>query len=330
MLDSLQSLSRADVAAITALFVLVLAGWLVVILVWYTRSARRQQQIDLRLGLTVQDTEPGRVLRLWRDGREATTRVPGGGPRLSPLQRLDLMRQDAGWRMSAGSLLLGVAGAMLLLFAFAYTWTGYLVAGLITGAAVPLLVWVYLNRCLAQREQLFETQFLDALGLAARSLRAGHPLNGSFRLISDEIPAPVGVMFARICQQQALGMDLEQALREAAAGSANSEMKLFATSVAIQLKTGGNLADLMDRLADVIRDRMRLARRVRVLTAQTQFSKRVLLVLPFVTFVFLNFVNPAYMAPLYTTSLGQSMLVMGGLTLLMGAWLMNRMAVLRY
>lgn len=89
-------------------------------------------------------------------------------------------------------------------------------------------------------------------------------------------------------------MDLEVALRQAAIDSGSSEMKMFSTSVAIQLRTGGNLADLMDRLSQVIRERMRLARRV--LTAQTQFSKQVL---AFVTFALLSLLNPKYMGPLY-------------------------------
>lgn len=101
-------------------------------------------------------------------------------------------------------------------------------------------------------------------------------------------------------------MDLEVALRQAAIDSGSSEMKMFSTSVAIQLRTGGNLADLMDRLSQVIRERMRLARRV--LTAQTQFSKQVL---AFVTFALLSLLNPKYMGPLYTTTLGQMMLAGG-------------------
>jgi tight adherence protein B len=107
-------------------------------------------------------------------------------------------------------------------------------------------------------------------------------------------------------------------------------MKFFATSVVIQLRSGGNLADMMDRLAFVIRDRMRLARRVRVLTAQTQFSKRILQALPFAIFVILCLINPEYMQPLYTTSTGKTILGAAGAGLLAGTYTMNRLAVLRY
>ncbi|MCH8153024.1 MAG: hypothetical protein IH830_11720 [Planctomycetes bacterium] len=96
------------------------------------------------------------------------------------------------------------------------------------------------------------------------------------------------------------------------------------------MRTGGNLADLMDRLAVVVRDRIRLGRRMRILTAQTQMSKRVLIVLPFIIFILFNILNPDYMAPLYTTNVGNFLLAISALGLAIGAWVMNRMAVLKY
>jgi tight adherence protein B len=171
---------------------------------------------------------------------------------------------------------------------------------------------------------------VDALDLSARSLRVGHPLVAAFRLISEEIAPPVNTIFSEICQQQALGVSLEEALHNVAEESTSGDLKLFATSVIIQLRSGGNLAEMMERVAIVIRERMRLSRRVRVLTAQTQFSKRVLLALPFFIFLVLNVINPKYMAPLYSTPDGRILMSIGAAGLVMGAWIMNRMAVLRY
>jgi tight adherence protein B len=177
---------------------------------------------------------------------------------------------------------------------------------------------------------MFEIQFVDALDLAARSLRAGHPLVGSFQLIAEEIAAPVSTVFAQICQQQALGSSIEEALTLISERSSSKDLQLFATSVIIQVRSGGNLADMMERLAAVIRERRRLSRRLRVLTAQTQFSKRALLALPFVIFLGLNLLDPTYMVPLYTTSAGQFLLLIGGTGLVLGGWMMNRIGVLRY
>jgi tight adherence protein B len=107
-------------------------------------------------------------------------------------------------------------------------------------------------------------------------------------------------------------------------------MKIFAVSVVIQLRSGGNLANMMERVTWVIRERMRLNRRARVLTAEAQLSKWVLLALPILLFLGLSLMRPEYMQPLYSTSAGRIMLLVGTGSLLIGSWLMNRMSVLRY
>ena len=163
-----------------------------------------------------------------------------------------------------------------------------------------------------------------------RSLRVGHPLPGAVEMIAEELEPPVSTIFSEICQQQALGMTLEESLRKVAVNSTSSDMRLFATAVAIQLRTGGNLADMMERLATVMRQRMRLARRVRVLTMQTQFSKRILIALPIVMFGILSLTNPKYMSKLYATEYGQIALGLAAAMMLLGTWMMNRMATLEY
>ena len=163
-----------------------------------------------------------------------------------------------------------------------------------------------------------------------RLVRAGHPLVGAFQLIATEVPPPVGGLFAEICQAQEMGLTIERAILEVGRTFNNADVRIFGTSVAIQLRSGGNLADMMDRLAYVIRDRMRLSRRVRVLTAQTQFSKRILAVLPVVVFVVLSSVNPKYMSTMYSTQTGRYLLTIAAVGVLLGIWIMNRISVIRY
>jgi tight adherence protein B len=177
---------------------------------------------------------------------------------------------------------------------------------------------------------LFERQLVDALGIAARALRAGHPLVGAFQLVAEEIGEPLGGIFSRICQEQSLGLDLKDSIHKVTKTTRNSELKLFATAVSIQFESGGNLADLMDSLADVIRARMRLNRRVRVITAQTQFSKVILISLPFVLFVMLNIISPQYMQLFYTTTAGKYLLGIAVASVLLGSWVMHRLSILRY
>jgi tight adherence protein B len=151
----------------------------------------------------------------------------------------------------------------------------------------------------------------------------GHPLIASFQLISEEIPAPVGELFGKVVQQQALGVAMDEALRSISNEVYSPDLRLFATSVVIQIRSGGNLADMMQRLSNIIRERNRLTRRVRVMTAQTQFSKRVLLSLPFLIFVGMNLVNPTYMRTLYTTPFGQIIMMVCAVGLFLGWMTMN-------
>ena len=317
------------VLLIGSAFGLVLSLWVGAVLFWTGRSRTRLDQIEQRIGLAEAPTAQGRVLRLWHEGSEATTIVPGRAPK-NLFGHLECMLREAGWQVTVARVLLGVTAATLSTSLVAFLITARLLPSLAAGASVVILFRIYLKQRVARRTSLFEQQLVDALELAARSLRVGHPLAGAFRLISEELPAPMGPIFAAICQQQSLGAGLGEAVCHAAAGHESDDLKLFATAVVIQLRSGGSLADMMERLSFVIRDRMRLARRVRVLTAQTQFSKRVLQVLPVLVFVLLNVLNPDYMRPLYSTDGGRNIMFAAGACLLVGSWLMNRLAIIRY
>ncbi len=222
---------------------------------------------------------------------------------------------------------LGAAGVVLFLM---WSVTHSIWAAMASVVLLALAVQAILDYRISKQQSKFERQLISAMDLAARSLRAGHPLLSSFRLIADEIAAPVGAIFSRVCQQQAMGMSLEDSLRQVADESGSDDLKIFATSVVIQMRSGANLADMMDRLTEVVRERLRLSAHVRVLTAQTRFSKRLLLLVPIALFMLVNYINPEYMRPLYTTTTGQYLLTAGAGGMIVGAWLMKHMARLRY
>ncbi len=322
--------SLLDLVVTALAFGLVLALWLLGAFVWLAQRSAQKRTIETRLGLREEETPGTKTLRLWRDGKEITTTVPRLSVRASLGQWLDRLRREAGWQAPTHSVVFGVVGGLTLLFLTAFSVTGSGPAGLCAIVAGFAVFWTYLKQRITRCEARFERQFADALDLASRSLRVGHPLVGSFRVVAEEIAQPVGTLFGEICQQQSLGVPLEAALRRVSDEVSNDDFKLFTTSVIIQLRTGGDLADMMDRVAAVIRDRIRLAGRVRSLTAQTQLSKRILMALPFIMFAVLNFTSPDYMAPLYSTREGQSVLAGAGVLMLVGGWVMNRMAVLRY
>lgn len=316
------------IAAVSA-FGLVVSIWFMAMLLWRVRRSSYEERMANRLKIRQRSgVETSRVLSLWRDGKSFTTTV--SDVRISLWARLEQGRRTLGFRLPLSALILGFLSAVLLVVLLILTLTMNPVLAAIGGAFGIILPWMYIRRKLDQNIQLFESQFADALGLATRSLRAGQPLLGAFRLIVEEMEAPVGALFAEICQQQSLGVPLDEALRSAAEQSHSTDMKLFAASTAIQLHSGGNLADMMERLSDVIRDRIRLRRRARILTAQTQLSKRVLIAIPFGILGILYVINGAYLTPLYETNVGRLLLGIAGLCLLLGSWVMNRIATLRY
>ncbi|MGB6909638.1 MAG: type II secretion system F family protein [Methyloceanibacter sp.] len=320
----------SDIVVAASVFGLLLATWVAGLLLWRIHRSLRLQKVKQRLRLMEQETVKPRTLRLWHEGREVATHVPGHPRRLSLVARLDRLCQEAGWSMPVHVLLPSLISASVLVWGITFILTRSAGIALGFSGAVIVTFWIYLRHRINQRLALFENQFAQAMGLAVRSLRAGHPLGGAFRLISEEMGAPVGGLFGSICQQQALGSSLEDAVRDVTDQYSSSDAKLFAASVVIHLRSGGNLADMMQRLASVIRERRRLSRRVRVLTAQTQLSKRVLIALPLVLFLAMNALNPQYVELLYTTSLGKTLLTIAAIGVVLGVWTMNRLVVIRY
>jgi tight adherence protein B len=313
-----------------SVFGIVIAIWMAAVVVWTLRRSRRQQKLDRRLHFAQQGAvDDERVIRLWHDGKAVDTFVPDTASMSWP-ERLERLREDAGWQTPMPKVLAVLT--LVVICAAALTWviSGRMIPILSVVIVIVMVFRAYLLSCVAKRTALFEKQLVEALDLGGRSLRAGHPLNGAFKLIASEISPPVSTLFGDIMEQEALGVSLQRALVNASQKSRSADMKIFATSVVIQLRTGGNLADMIDRVAWVVRERMRLSRRARVLTAEAQLSKWVLLALPIGMFVLLNLINPDYMQPFYTTFLGKIMLVIAVVMLSIGAWIMNRMATLKY
>ena len=318
-----------NIIAMMAVFGLVFSIWCICIFLWFGKYLGRLKSVQKRLGIERKETDESHTLRLWRENRQSTGNV-FFAEKLTLEEYLDRLKRSAGWPMSAQVVILGVIVASILGFVIAYFWSGRTIWAIATSIGIVIVFWNYTKFRISKNATLLERQLVDALGIAARALRAGHPLLGAFQLISEEIDEPLKEIFVRICQEQMLGLDLKESIQKVARSSYNSELKFFATAVAIQLQSGGNLADLMDSLASVIRARMKLNRRVRVMTAQTQFSKRLLIALPIVMFFFLDISNPQYMEPLYTTTTGKLMLIIMGSSVLFGAWVMNRMCILRF
>lgn len=310
-------------------FLLILAVWYIAVLLFHAHFRAHKEKLDTRIGTQPDQHADLSAAPLWREQTEEADHAAGPAGQLAR-GLLERILRNAGietaWRTALGILLGGLACAFGITYLLSQSPLLSLGGAVVVLAAVRTVI----RHRTDQREALFETQLADALALAARSIQAGHPVLSAFHMIAENTPPPVGPFFAGICQQQALGISLDEAVQRAAAERNSPDVGLFATAIVIQSRTGGDLSPTLERLGTVIRARIRLSRRVRVLTAQTQFSKRILLALPFVMFMLMNVINKEYMEPLYTTFVGKGLLVVAGAGNLLGAWLMSRMASVKY
>src|SRR5712691_8183271 len=167
--------------------------------------------------------------------------------------------------------------------------------------SIPLL-WV-LNKRRA-RLKSFASQLPDGLELVARALRAGHSLAAGMHVVAEEMPSPICEEFGRVYEEQNLGIALEEAMKGMCDRVPNLDLRFFVTSVAIQRQTGGDLAEILDKIGYVIRERYRILGQVAALTAEGRLSGVVLIALPFGLFFLLMYLNPGYVKDLWETEKG--------------------------
>ena len=181
---------------------------------------------------------------------------------------------------------------------------------------IPFL-WL-LNKRRA-RLKSFASQLPDALELVARALRAGHSLAAGMHVVAEEMPSPISDEFGRVYEEQNLGIPIEDSMRGICERVPNLDLRFFVTSVAIQRQTGGDLAEILDKIGYVIRERYRILGQVKALTAEGRLSGVVLIALPFVLFLVMLHIKPDYIQLLWTDPLGIKMSVFGLIAQILGA-----------
>ena len=167
-------------------------------------------------------------------------------------------------------------------------------------------------------------QLPDALALIARALRSGHSLASAINVIVDEMPAPISVEFGMAYEEQNLGVPVDKALRSMLKRMPNLDLKFFVTAVAIQKQSGGDLAEILDKISYVVRERFKILGTVAALTAEGRLSGIVLMALPLALFVAVYFLNPEYVMLLFTTAEGRQMVTIAIVMQLIGAYVIKR------
>jgi len=216
-----------------------------------------------------------------------------------------------------GALLCGLVGGVLVRLPLV---TGACALG---GLVVPFAV---LRGRRVTRLRKFEEHFPEALDLLSRAVRAGHAFSAGLKMIGDELDDPVGQEFRKTFDEQNFGLPLQNALEHLAVRVPSLDVRFFVTAVLIQHDTGGNLAEILDNLAEVVRERFKIRRQVQVHTAHGRMTGYVMLALPAFLTVALSFINPDHVNLLFHDPMGQKMLV-GAIVMQMVGYLWIRQVV---
>lgn len=242
---------------------------------------------------------------------------------------LNLLFEQADVNMTVGKFLAIVGGAAGIGFALP-------TAGGMPVKFAPIVVivfclmpfvWLLMKR--KRRLGKFAAQLPEALELVARALRAGHSLAAGFNLVGQEMSDPIAKEFNRTFEEQNLGMPLEEALNNLTGRIPNLDLKFFATAVILQRQTGGDLAEILDKIGTLIRERFKIWGQVQALTGEGRLSGIVLLALPPALFVTVYRMNPDYLMLLFTDELGKKMLVGGLVMQLLGAIVIRKIVNIR-
>lgn len=180
-----------------------------------------------------------------------------------------------------------------------------------------------------RRMRAFEKQFPEAIDLLGRSVRAGHSFTSGMEMIATDMLDPIAIEFRTTFDEQRFGLPLRDALLNLCDRMPLIDVRIFVTALMVQKETGGNLVEILDNLAHVIRERFRIAGEVRIRTAQGRLSAAILMVLPLAVLMILRVMSPDYIAPLFTESFGRMILLVGGLLQIFGAFVIWRIIQIR-
>jgi tight adherence protein B len=258
------------------------------------------------------ERQPSEELALLRD--EMLSNIPALDSllrRSARITSLQTLLSQADLKTRAGTILMlcvlsGVGLALLILILSPFPQFAWL--GMIIGALMP---YSYASFRRGRRFQKFEELFPEAIDTLARAVRAGHAFTTALELISNEISEPISSEFRKLFEEQKFGLPVRDALLNLTERVPLVDVKFFVTAVMLQRETGGNLAEILDNLSYLIRERFKIMRQVRVYTAQGRLTMMLLMGLPPIIVVTMLIMNPAFIRPLFADPIGHTLIVAG-------------------
>jgi len=194
--------------------------------------------------------------------------------------------------------------------------------GVVFGVWIPLK---WLQRMVSKQSKAFLMLFPNAIDLIVRGLRSGLPVSESLVLVSQEVPDPVGAIFANISNTMKLGVPMEKALQETARKLDMTEFNFFTTSIILQRETGGNLSEILNNLSEVLRGRYLMRMKIRAMSSEARASAYIIGALPFVVIAAVAATSPGYLTPLYSDYRGNICAGVAAGMMSFGLWVMRRM-----
>jgi tight adherence protein B len=286
-------------------------------------ASRRLQSVRFRHSESALDKVEAQYRKAVANRKPTTFKKAGSGSRIEALA-LRLHQTGKGWTLSQYlyvSLGLVVGVALLVLLKSGSLWLG-LGAGVMVGAGIPH--WM-VGRAITKRKASFVSKFPDALELLVRGLRSGLPITETLSVVAQELPGPVGEEFKLVTDRIKVGRTMEEALQETANRLDMAEFSFFCITLAIQRETGGNLAETLANLADVLRKRAQMKLKISAMSSESKASAYIVGSLPFIVFALIYSINPHYMGKFFE----DERLIIAGLAgftwLGIGAWIMAQM-----
>ncbi len=286
-------------------------------------GARRLQTVRFRHSESTTDKVEGQLKKAIAARKPKMHKIAGSSSRIEALQ-VRLMRTGKNWTLSQYLYTsLGLAiGVMVLVYLRSGAALLSIGMGVLAGVGIPHMV---VNSTIKRRINRFTAKFPDAIELLVRGLRSGLPVTETLSVVAQEVPGPVGEEFKAVVDRIKVGRTMEEALQETADRLGTPEFQFFVITLAIQRETGGNLAETLSNLADVLRKRAQMKLKIRAMSSESKASAYIVGALPFLVFGMIWWINPNYIGGFFTDE-RLTVTGLGGLVWMgIGAFIMAKM-----
>ena len=286
-------------------------------------SERRLQAVRFRHSQSTNDKVEAQMRKAVAARKPKFHQIAGSESRVAALS-MRLHRSGKNWTLAQYAYASAGLGLTVAVLIFLKSGNALLALGMGVAVGAGLPHWV-VNFHIKRRSGKFTTKFPDAIELLVRGLRSGLPVSETLGVVASEVPGPVGEEFKLVTERMRIGKTMEDALQETADRLNTAEFSFFCITLAIQRETGGNLAETLSNLADVLRKRAQMKLKIRAMSSESKASAYIVGSLPFIVFGMIYWINPKYLGGFFTDDRLIMIGLGGAVWMSMGAFIMAKM-----